>query len=67
MGNCGQGPYKKENSVSRNGGASLSQQIRVGGGKKCPEHSSESGFLADRGKNRDRNLGGPSYKPRSVT
>lgn len=29
-------------------GASLSQQIRVGGGKKCPEGSSESGFLADR-------------------
>lgn len=25
-------------------GASLSQQIRMGGGKTCPEYSSESAF-----------------------
>lgn len=33
--------------------ASLSQQIRVGGGEKCPEEFSENEFLADRRKNRD--------------
>lgn len=38
-------------------GASLSQQIRVGGGKKCPEHSSESGFLVD-GKEQGQTLRG---------
>lgn len=48
-------------------GASLSQQIRMGGGKTCPEYSSESGILADRRNSRDRHLRGPYYTPESVT
>lgn len=37
----------------RKQGAGLSQQVRVGGGQKRPEESSENGFSADGRKNRD--------------
>lgn len=44
---------RRRTPLAKTEGASLSQQIRVGGGEKCPEEFSENEFLADRRKNRD--------------
>lgn len=51
---------RRRTPLAETEGASLSQQIGVSGVNKCPEDSSENDFLADRRKNRDRHLGGPS-------
>lgn len=59
MGNGARALTRTRTLLAEAEGASLSQQIRVGGGKKCPEHSPESGILVDRRNNRDRHLRGP--------
>lgn len=44
---------RTRNPLAETEGASLSQQIRMCGGKKCPEDcSAMNGFLADKRKNR---------------
>lgn len=50
---------RTRNPLAETEGASLSQQIRMCGEKRCPEDcSAMNGFLADRRESRDRRSGG---------